>query len=85
MLEMHSAMMQNIRECLEILVLICTSDNHVLDSRHLVRLWLRNDELAWKTPKPLEQIWKTLYSVTPEEQRFPLEPEVRKREGGGTK
>ncbi|KAF9501195.1 Clavaminate synthase-like protein [Pleurotus eryngii] len=54
-------------------------------TRHLVRLWLRNDELAWKTPKSLEQIWKTLYSVTPEEQRFPLEPEVRKREGGGTK
>ncbi|KAL0947545.1 hypothetical protein HGRIS_013641 [Hohenbuehelia grisea] len=53
--------------------------------RHLIRLWLRNDELAWKTPKPLEHIWKRLYSVPPEGQRFPLEPEIRKKENGVAK
>ncbi|KAK7035824.1 Clavaminate synthase-like protein [Favolaschia claudopus] len=54
-------------------------------TRHLVRLWLRNDELAWKTPKPLEETWKKLYSVPPEDQRFPLEPEIRRTAGGATK
>ncbi|KAF7323259.1 Clavaminate synthase-like protein [Mycena chlorophos] len=53
--------------------------------RHLVRLWLRNDELAWKTPKPLEKIWGNLYSVHAEAQRFPLEPEIRRLVTGATK
>ncbi|KAF8424962.1 hypothetical protein EV426DRAFT_75425 [Tirmania nivea] len=34
-------------------------------TRHLIRLWLRNDELAWATPGPLQHIWKRLYSVAP--------------------
>ncbi|KAF9466244.1 hypothetical protein BDZ94DRAFT_1280914 [Collybia nuda] len=55
------------------------------NTRHLIRLWLRNDDLAWKTPGPLEHIWKKLYSIPPEEQRFPLEPEIRKTAGGMTK
>ncbi|KAF7777585.1 hypothetical protein Agabi119p4_3657 [Agaricus bisporus var. burnettii] len=54
-------------------------------TRHLIRLWLRNDELAWKTPKHLEPIWKRLYSVGPEEQRFPLDPEIRRKANGQTK
>ncbi|KDR81867.1 hypothetical protein GALMADRAFT_59372 [Galerina marginata CBS 339.88] len=54
-------------------------------TRHLLRLWLRNDELAWKTPKPLQPIWQRLYSVGPEEQRFPLEPEIRRKASGMTK
>ncbi|TFK34848.1 hypothetical protein BDQ12DRAFT_737894 [Crucibulum laeve] len=54
-------------------------------TRHLIRLWLRNDELAWKTPKPLERIWTRLYSIGPEEQRFPLDPEIRRKENGMTK
>jgi len=53
--------------------------------RHLVRLWLRNDDLAWKTPKPLEKTWTLLYSVPPEAQRFPLEPEIRRMATGATK
>lgn len=48
-------------------------------TRHLIRLWLRNDEFAWRTPKPLEPIWTRLYSLSPESQRFPLEPEIRDR------
>ena len=55
------------------------------ESRHLIRLWLRNDELAWKTPGPLEPIWKRLYSVGPDQQRFPLEPEIRTKAGGVAK
>ncbi|KAJ7168375.1 hypothetical protein C8R43DRAFT_148893 [Mycena crocata] len=54
-------------------------------TRHLVRLWLRNDELAWKTPKPLQETWERLYSVPPEAQRFPLEPEIRRTANGATK
>ncbi|KAF7294661.1 Clavaminate synthase-like protein [Mycena indigotica] len=54
-------------------------------TRHLVRLWLRNDELAWKTPKPLEKTWALLYSVAANAQRFPLEPEIRKTASGATK
>lgn len=29
--------------------------------RHLVRMWLRNDNLAWETPKELEEPWKEIY------------------------
>ncbi|TFK27344.1 Clavaminate synthase-like protein [Coprinopsis marcescibilis] len=54
-------------------------------TRHLIRLWLRNDQLAWKTPKHLEHIWKRLYSVAPQDQRFPLEPEIRRKASGKTK
>ncbi|KAG6853962.1 hypothetical protein C0991_012108 [Blastosporella zonata] len=47
-------------------------------TRHLLRLWLRNEELAWSTPKELESTWKRLYySITPDEQVFPLEAEIR--------
>ncbi|KAJ7611641.1 hypothetical protein FB45DRAFT_313187 [Roridomyces roridus] len=54
-------------------------------TRHLVRLWLRNNELAWKTPGPLEKTWQLLYSIPPEAQRFPLEPEIRRLANGSTK
>ncbi|RDB25525.1 hypothetical protein Hypma_006210 [Hypsizygus marmoreus] len=53
-------------------------------TRHLLRLWLRNEELAWKTPKELEANWKRLYySITADEQRFPLEVEIRQASRGG--
>ncbi|KAK6514634.1 hypothetical protein TWF281_004832 [Arthrobotrys megalospora] len=55
------------------------------NTRHLIRLWLRNDELAWKTPHELRHIWDRLYTLKPEEQNFPLEPEVRKGAGGVAK
>jgi len=50
--------------------------------RHLLRLWLRDPELAWKTPEPLKERWDALYKdVTEEEQTFPLEPEIKKNTG----
>lgn len=29
--------------------------------RHIIRLWLRNDELAWATPEGLQQTWFEKY------------------------
>ncbi|KAF9463720.1 hypothetical protein BDZ94DRAFT_1321661 [Collybia nuda] len=54
-------------------------------TRHLIRLWLRRDDLAWKTPGPLDHIWKDIYSISPEKQRFPLEPEIRRTASGRTR
>ncbi|KAM3435178.1 hypothetical protein NHJ13734_005663 [Beauveria thailandica] len=46
--------------------------------RHLIRLWLRDEELAWKTPQPLERLWGRVYAgVKAENQVFPLEPFLR--------
>lgn len=46
--------------------------------RHLVRLWLRDPENAWKTPPALQERWDRLYKgVTPESSVFPLEPYIR--------
>lgn len=52
-------------------------------SRHLIRLWLRNEELAWKIPEHLDANWRRLYySLTPEQQKFPLDPEIRSASKG---
>ena len=46
--------------------------------RHLVRLWLRDPENAWETPKELKERWSYVYDrMTPEAQVFPLEPYIR--------
>ncbi|TVY73503.1 Taurine hydroxylase-like protein SAT17 [Lachnellula suecica] len=46
--------------------------------RHLLRLWLRDPELAWETPAVLQPRWDELYKdVTEDEQVFPLEPKIR--------
>ncbi|KAF4336467.1 family Taurine catabolism dioxygenase [Fusarium beomiforme] len=46
--------------------------------RHLVRLWLRDPELAWKTPEALQPRWDNVYEgIKEENQVFPLEPFVR--------
>jgi hypothetical protein len=50
----------------------------MFDRRHLLRLWLRDPELAWETPAVLKARWDDLYKdVTEEEQVFPLEPRIR--------
>lgn len=54
-----------------------------LNSRHLVRLWLRDEELAWKTPLQLQDRWDKVYGgVTAENQVFPLEPFLRAPSSG---
>ncbi|GAA5231147.1 hypothetical protein GCM10025794_31360 [Massilia kyonggiensis] len=46
----------------------------------MLRLWLRDPENAWETPEPLRERWDIVYgNVTPEEQVFPLEPQVQKK------
>lgn len=50
--------------------------------RHLLRLWLRDSEFAWETPKPLESRWERVYGdLSPEEEVFPLEPVIRRTVG----
>lgn len=46
-------------------------------TRHLLRFWLRNDELGWTIPAPLRPLWKKTFDVTPEEQTFALDPVIR--------
>jgi hypothetical protein len=29
--------------------------------RHIIRLWLRNEKLAWSTPEPLQKSWMEKY------------------------
>jgi hypothetical protein len=48
----------------------------------LIRIWIRDEELAWKTPEPLIPQWERLYKLEPDEQRFPLDPEIRTKAGG---
>jgi hypothetical protein len=43
--------------------------------RHLLRLWLRNEALAWKTPEPLEAAWGAAFGGADfSEEKWPLEP-----------
>lgn len=54
--------------------------------RHLLRLWLRDEELAWSIPEALNETWRRLYYSTPiEKQTFPFEAEIRKGSKGGGK
>jgi len=65
----ESKSLYTLRICLELIV---------FNRRHLLRLWLRDPELAWDTPEPLQELWDRLYKdVTEEEQVFPLEPKIR--------
>ena len=61
---------------------ICDFFNY--SSRHLLRLWLRNEDFAWKLPKSLQTLLETIYDVKSEDQTFALEPEVREQSKGKT-
>ncbi|KAF4612412.1 hypothetical protein D9613_004592 [Agrocybe pediades] len=53
--------------------------------RHLLRLWQRNEDLAWTLPEPLQHLWKRTFNVTPEDQTFALDPVVRDAVKGNSK
>jgi hypothetical protein len=54
--------------------------------RHLVRLWLRDPEFAWKTPEALRGRWAGVYDgVEEKKQVFPLEPCIRSSSLGKSK
>ncbi|RDB26162.1 hypothetical protein Hypma_006209 [Hypsizygus marmoreus] len=46
-------------------------------TRHLLRFWLRNEELGWTIPEPLQPLWRRTFDVTPKVQTFAIEPVVR--------
>jgi hypothetical protein len=51
--------------------------------RHLVRLWLRDEENAWPTPTRLNELWTRVYEgVNAENQYFPTEPRIRTSSDG---
>ncbi|OAQ64729.1 taurine catabolism dioxygenase [Pochonia chlamydosporia 170] len=53
------------------------------NQRHLIRLWLRDEELHWATPTALQSRWDRVYEdVTAENQVFPLEPSIRSASSG---
>ncbi|RDH18173.1 tfdA family oxidoreductase [Aspergillus niger ATCC 13496] len=52
------------------------------NERHLIRLWLRDEEYGWETPEMLRPRWEHVYKdVREEDQVFPLEPNVHKSLG----
>jgi hypothetical protein len=46
-------------------------------TRHLLRLWQRNEGLAWELPTRLKPLWNKTFNVTPEEQTFSIDPVIR--------
>lgn len=43
--------------------------------RHLVRLWLRNENLGWKIPQALMGKWDEIFQGDPDgEERWPILP-----------
>ncbi|KAJ6002711.1 hypothetical protein N7451_005258 [Penicillium sp. IBT 35674x] len=52
------------------------------NERHLLRLWLRDTGYSWDTAAQLHERWEHVYKdVNPEDQVFPLEPNVHKSLG----
>jgi hypothetical protein len=55
------------------------------DTRHLIRMWLRDPEYAWETPGPLRERWEAVYGgVRPETMVLPVVPYMRSTNYGGT-
>ncbi|KKA28237.1 hypothetical protein TD95_002431 [Thielaviopsis punctulata] len=55
------------------------------NTRHLVRLWLRDPEYAWETPVKLKERWSAVYDgVKEENQVLPLEPFFRSNSSNKT-
>ncbi|KIM38282.1 hypothetical protein M413DRAFT_448017 [Hebeloma cylindrosporum] len=46
-------------------------------TRHLLRFWLRNEDLAWTLPESLKRLWKNTFNVNPQDQTFAIEPVIR--------
>ncbi|KAF2189593.1 Clavaminate synthase-like protein, partial [Zopfia rhizophila CBS 207.26] len=60
-------------------------------NRHVLRLWLRNDDLGWPIPKALKSSWSIVFDQNEKHDtlRFPVEPKPsykrpRIREGAGS-
>ncbi len=78
----RSGTRQRISECCPC-VCVCGGSSAHCCRRHLVRLWLRDPEFAWKTPEVLQERWDRVYGgVTAENSVFPLEPGIRSASHG---
>lgn len=44
--------------------------------RHLLRLVLRDEEMAYELPEPLEETWTALYDHSVDEEVFPVKREL---------
>ncbi|CAI4212897.1 unnamed protein product [Parascedosporium putredinis] len=49
-----------------------SDDDHT--SRHLVRLWLRNNQMAWAIPQEMQVPWKAAYGRSEEEGSYSIYP-----------
>jgi len=50
--------------------------------RHMIRLWLRNEEMAWETPEALRSVWEQKYGPLSERVRnakWAVVPELSRR------
>jgi hypothetical protein len=46
-------------------------------TRHLVRMWLKNEKLAWKLPQALEHGNNIVFGDTPDEENWNILPAPR--------
>jgi hypothetical protein len=51
----------------------------MMTRRHVLRMWLRDDEYGWQLPTKLTETlqWKRLWELDMKDQYFPLEPQVK--------
>ena len=42
--------------------------------RHLVRIWLHNDQLGWAIPEAISETWSEAFQHNDRQQLWPLEP-----------
>ncbi|KAF2633272.1 Clavaminate synthase-like protein [Macroventuria anomochaeta] len=53
--------------------------------RHLIRLWLRDEENAWETPAQLQPLWDRVYKdLKAENSVFPLDATMRETDNVGS-
>ena len=55
------------------------------DSRYMLRLWVRDEELGWELPPALRSEWGRVFNIKPEDQVWPKEPTHQSvTDGGGS-
>ncbi|KAH9205741.1 hypothetical protein DL95DRAFT_470279 [Leptodontidium sp. 2 PMI_412] len=54
-------------------------ENDETNVRHMVRLWLRNEELDWKTPLALQRGFDKVFYDTTVEEQWNIAPQQRLR------
>jgi hypothetical protein len=60
-----------------------TDGNCHKDMRHLLRLWIRDEELGWEIPPALKSEWQKVFTISAEDQVWPRGPTVASVTDGG--